>query len=200
MSRKTKKSKKLRPEYPEWNPANWIPWHRPKQFVMTIGACAVYGGSIFDLGDLADVALVVDLSGVDNGCVPSVTGNKGALNLCPDLLVGLPPILFVDWVDGGVPTLQVTWWLKLLDVIERQPKGSAVCVCCVGGSGRTGTALTILAALAGLIDDNEDPVEWLRHRYHGGAVETVFQISYIEKITGRMVMTDAVPGTRRGVR
>ncbi len=167
------------------------PLHHPIEFVMTIGDTHIYGGSIYELSTLADVSLVVDLSRTNHNIDSAVTGNAKAADLCPGLFLSQPPTLRINWEDCSTPPLSELWWGNLLQVIQALPSVSRVAVCCVGGSGRTGTALTILAGLAGLIEPEEDPVLWLRKRYHDGAVETGSQMNYIEEITG--LMTDAKP-------
>lgn len=54
-------------------------------------------------------------------------------------------------------------------------RGQSVEVGCLGGHGRTGTALACLAVLAGL---GEDPVRWIRARYCQHAVETDEQANF----------------------
>ena len=67
-------------------------------------------------------------------------------------------------------------------------------VCCVGGTGRTGTVLAILAGLTSQLGFNEDvqavntdPVDWMRQHYYDDAVESEEQIWYVEDITGLLI-------------
>jgi len=55
-----------------------------------------------------------------------------------------------------------------------------VLVHCMGGHGRTGTALAILLGLSGAM--KKDPVAWLRKHYCEEAVETKKQIEYIQSL------------------
>jgi protein-tyrosine phosphatase len=55
-------------------------------------------------------------------------------------------------------------------VLARARSGEAVEIGCLGGHGRTGTALACLAVLAGTPPD--DAVAWVRATYCEKAVET----------------------------
>lgn len=83
----------------------------------------------------------------------------------------------LDWPDFGVPdhpTVAVTALRLLLD---RARTGEHVEVGCVGGHGRTGTALACLAVLAG--HPCADAVAWVRANYCSKAVETTDQETFI---------------------
>ncbi len=93
----------------------------------------------------------------------------------------------LDWPDFGVPTdlIQVTATLRSL--LERAGQGQAVEIGCIGGHGRTGTALACLAILSGL--PGEEAVAWIRDQYCSEAVETVeqadFVIAFAERVRTR---------------
>lgn len=100
-------------------------------------------------------------------------------------------IISVDWSDYSVPKLSKSFWTNLIIGLERistEEGGDLdVIVCCVGGHGRTGTALSILSSLCNAVPLESCPVEWLRLNYCESAVESQSQIGYIEKITGLKV-------------
>lgn len=94
-------------------------------------------------------------------------------------------IIRIDWPDGGTPSLTDKNWRSLVEDLKQRKARSGketfhVLVCCVGGHGRTGTALSILAALTGIAP--EDPVIFIRREYCRRAVETRSQCRYIKKI------------------
>jgi hypothetical protein len=94
-------------------------------------------------------------------------------------------IIRINWPDGGVPVLTEKDWRslikKLRNVRSRSNKETLhILVCCVGGHGRTGTALAILAALTGIAP--ADPVIFVRAEYCRKAVETKAQCRYIREI------------------
>lgn len=189
MKKKHKKTAvKLNPPFV----ANTIVPKQPKK-VMEIGGVNVYGSSAFLVSRIPDLALRIDLSGLTSGDTQLVSGNTAARKLLPaSLFAQSVPSLFIDWTDGSAHTLDVLWWETLVEAIETRPAGSSVAVCCVGGTGRTGTVLAILAGLSGQPDDEVagDPVAWVRQRYYDDAVETEEQLWYVEDITGRLTYVD----------
>lgn len=94
-------------------------------------------------------------------------------------------IIKINWMDGEATDMTERDWLNLLDSLEKTRLHLGkdildILVCCVGGHGRTGTALSILAALTGA--EAENPVRFIREAYCRKAVETTSQCSYIKKI------------------
>tara|TARA_Y100000310_G_scaffold182236_1_gene182304 strand:- start:10455 stop:11030 length:576 start_codon:yes stop_codon:yes gene_type:complete len=108
-------------------------------------------------------------------------------NLSPQFYTNILPMQkinnpFVDipWRDYGVPNVGITFWHKLVSTMRslQQP----VLIACVGGHGRTGTALSILCAMMSV--DRQNPVKYIRDNYCDEAVESQSQINYIKYITG----------------
>jgi protein-tyrosine phosphatase len=101
-------------------------------------------------------------------------------------------VVRLDWPDMGVPCVDLAFWQMLLEDIKDLAKDQNVdlLIMCQGGHGRTGTALSIVGCLLGLIPENECPVEWIRKHYCEEAVETGRQMSYIEEVTGRKVTAE----------
>lgn len=87
--------------------------------------------------------------------------------------------VLIHWRDGDVIELKKNFWELLIEEIRLQKRD--VYVGCVGGHGRTGTVLSILAGLLGV---SKDPVKFIRKNYCEKAVETVVQLEYIKEITG----------------
>jgi hypothetical protein len=94
-----------------------------------------------------------------------------------------PVIIRLDWPDMSVPCLSSADWKWLTGRIRalRRP----LHVSCAMGHGRTGTCLAILAHFWGQLPRGADPVQWVRDNYCADAVESISQIGYIERITGR---------------
>ena len=165
--------------------------YEPKQpkKVMEINGVSVYGSSAFLVGRIPNLSLRIDLSGLDLGNTQLVGGNTAAPPQLPKgLFAQKVPSLSIDWADGTAHTLDVTWWETLIEAIKALPLGSSVAVCCVGGTGRTGTVLAVLAALSGQLGpDDSDPVQWLRDHYYDEAVESEEQMWYVEDITGLLI-------------
>lgn len=101
---------------------------------------------------------------------------------------GLQKTIRIQWPDGGVPDLEGKDWRNLLGMLCQQKQSGRrgdlnVLVCCLGGHGRTGTALAIFAALAGV--EPEAPVVFVRRQYCPKAVETKAQCAYIRAVRKR---------------
>lgn len=83
----------------------------------------------------------------------------------------------VAWPDFGIPDRgELTASLQRL--LVRARRGEDVEIGCLGGHGRTGTALACLAVLTGVPSDHA--VEWVRANYCPGAVETDDQRTFVE--------------------
>lgn len=83
----------------------------------------------------------------------------------------------LDWPDFGVPDDPVGLARVLLSVLDRARRGQRVEIGCLGGHGRTGTALACLAVLAG--HPASDAVAWVRDHYCPKAVETDEQAAFV---------------------
>ena len=88
------------------------------------------------------------------------------------------PHAHADWPDFGVPEDVGALRASLLQLLDRARAGDAVEIGCLGGHGRTGTALACLAVLTGTPADGA--VAWVRERYCGDAVETDGQRAFVE--------------------
>lgn len=87
----------------------------------------------------------------------------------------------LDWPDMGLVDLPVQFWQELIKLFEK--KKSKVLMFCIGGHGRTGTAMAVLLVL-GLGYTPEKAVEWVRTNYCKQAIETWKQINYVYSMVG----------------
>jgi protein-tyrosine phosphatase len=83
---------------------------------------------------------------------------------------------WVEWADYGLPSDPLALREALVDAWERAER-ERVEVGCMGGRGRTGTALACIAVLDGVPADQA--VEYVRRHYHPDAVETVEQRQFV---------------------
>lgn len=83
----------------------------------------------------------------------------------------------IDWPDFGVPADTGAALEALKTILERARSGQNVEVGCLGGHGRTGTALACLAVLTGY--PALDAIAWVRSSYCSKAVETPEQEAFI---------------------
>ena len=86
---------------------------------------------------------------------------------------------WISWPDFGLPDSSSDAVAVLRDAFERSAS-TRVEIVCDGGTGRTGTALAILARLAGVPGD--DAVEWVRASYRAKAVETPQQRRFVADV------------------
>lgn len=84
------------------------------------------------------------------------------------------------WPDFGVPTDKALVVGALRSLLARARAGERVELGCVGGHGRTGTAMAIAAVLSGLPADQA--VAWVRADYCTKAVETPEQESFVGRL------------------
>lgn len=82
----------------------------------------------------------------------------------------------VNWPDFGLPRDRLAFTDGLAALLSRARQGELVELGCLGGHGRTGTALACLAVIAGL---DSDPVQWVRSAYCERAVETDEQAEFV---------------------
>lgn len=85
---------------------------------------------------------------------------------------------FIDWRDFGLPTLPWTEIDKaVLDAMARSERGEKVELGCIGGHGRTGTFLALVAVRAGI--QGKAAVKWVKDNYCKEAVESKEQEWYV---------------------
>lgn len=162
--------------------------HKGAHFIGLAGAnCEVWAGAANE-GYGTDWALVISLSdSAMNDPVVKVTPDAEAL------LGGFFKTSYrrasvqFDWPDATAPwSVTAHDWINLAKGLSQMT--GKVYIHCLGGHGRTGTALAILAHYLGwLPTDDSDPVAWLRLHYCREVVETEGQINYVERMTGRKV-------------
>jgi hypothetical protein len=85
----------------------------------------------------------------------------------------------IDWPDFGVPAQIAPLSVALLSLLERAHGGERVELGCLGGHGRTGTALACLVVLTG--QPQGDAVGWVRATYCADAIESDEQEAFVAK-------------------
>lgn len=176
-------------------PAIYTSYGETPTHVMDLGDVEIWAGSGQEmLEELHLFDLVFDLRGFSTGMGEAIVRpDEAAKKVLPsDLYIDVtPPVIRLSWPDGGVLSVSRRWWERLYDWLTEEYAGGEekrIGVFCVGGHGRTGTFLSILAGLGGLGDEATNcPVQWVRENYSEKAVETWSQIEYIEGITKMVV-------------
>src|SRR5438270_4204139 len=83
----------------------------------------------------------------------------------------------VSWPDFGLPSDADAFRAALRQLLSRARGGQTVELGCLGGHGRTGTALACLATLSG--QSSSEAVSWVRANYCDEAVETSDQEEFV---------------------
>jgi protein-tyrosine phosphatase len=90
------------------------------------------------------------------------------------------PYRRIAWPDFWIPRDRADALDALREALRRAHDGELVEVACLGGRGRTGTALAALAVLDGLPAD--EAVGWVRREYDRRAVETPWQALWVRRV------------------
>lgn len=91
-----------------------------------------------------------------------------------------PPEIVLDWPDMGVVSLPRRFWEQLVEHLTNTRR--KMLVFCVGGHGRTGTAIASLMVSCGW--NSSDAISWIRENYCARAIETKEQEEYVRWIGG----------------
>ncbi|KKL20897.1 hypothetical protein LCGC14_2450880 [marine sediment metagenome] len=159
--------------------------------VFKAGKAHIWAGSQTELLERFGWRLVISAVGYRKFADAPLTATKSARELLPKALFDWapPPCIGIEWPDCGIPAISPEWWDELASAI-RGLKGN-IGLCCMGGHGRTGTMLAILAAKLGKVKKGDCPVAWVRGVYCKKAVESNSQLDYIERVTGMKVPSEA---------
>lgn len=90
------------------------------------------------------------------------------------------PHVHVDWPDSVTPAHPKDATIPLESLLRRARESQRVEVGCLGGHGRTGTALGCLVVLTGV--SPTEAVTWVRTNYCPLAIETDEQVAFIEQL------------------
>ncbi len=161
--------------------------HNGPKLVFTKAGLSVYGASESEAqANVWEFDLVISMTRISTGI--NVDKCKLQSASFKRLVQKAPEVLSLDWPDMGVPSLGKAFWVELARILtkkglDRARSGNSykVMVHCMGGHGRTGTALAILMGL--LTDREGDLVDIIQTEYCNHSVETERQIRYVELVT-----------------
>lgn len=91
------------------------------------------------------------------------------------------PHLHLDWPDMELPADPDALLAALADLRSAGAAGAVVEIGCLGGHGRTGTAIAALAVMAGV--EPHEAVRWVRVNYCVQAVETEEQMAFVRGLS-----------------
>ncbi len=105
---------------------------------------------------------------------------------CSDKVsIGQAPIIIeIDWPDYNIPNnLGREWWLAFVEDVKSKGVKS-ISTQCMGGHGRTGVQLCILAHMLGATSQSDaySLIKWVRERFCEHAVEAKCQQEYIAEM------------------
>jgi hypothetical protein len=156
-----------------------------KPFYTLPGGKILYGarGSNLAHANLEHLDLIIDCAGV---VAESGRFVKSAPARYRGLKAGLlPDVIRLDWPDMSAPVhVGIRWWMRLLELLPAH-----TCVCCVGGHGRTGTALASLLVASGM--DAETAIRTVREQHCRRAIETQGQEAYVKALGKAKAAIDA---------
>lgn len=130
---------------------------------------------------------VVDVQGVNVHGTSSygVSSRRTKVDECPDFGLYLDSIWkpwwrneMVEWADYGLPRHLGIAMEQISDAYDRAISGEKVEVSCIGGHGRTGTALAVMCVLGGM--GHKEAVSHIRKTYCVKAIETEDQEWYVQ--------------------
>ncbi len=90
----------------------------------------------------------------------------------------------VEWPDFGVPSDSIALRVRCEEILRRARSGERVEIGCVGGHGRTGTLLALLAIMTGT--PVSEAVAWVRDGYCSSAIETAEQECFVASWSGNL--------------
>lgn len=133
----------------------------------------LYGAQAYHIKETAHLELIVDCAGLLKPR-PKFVAKATAPRFRSLDTSTYPDVVTLAWPDMTAPThVGYRFWERLRDLL---PQDTAVC--CMGGHGRTGTALAAL-----LVADGEDPevaIKRVRKEHCPRAIETIQQEQYIK--------------------
>lgn len=156
--------------------------------VMTLGSCEVWAGRERDVLPVAGrFDVVISLLGKLRRTALPFSLSRGSRRVFANLAAYQQRrnnFILIDWPDMSTPELDRLFWEALAADLMKV-NGKAV-IFCMGGHGRTGTALTALAHVSQHVSalNAPDLVQWVRHHYCVSAVETASQIRYLKEEIG----------------
>ncbi|GAA3214491.1 protein phosphatase [Streptomyces sp. XM83C] len=92
--------------------------------------------------------------------------------------------LWIPWRDFWLPA-EPRHAMRTLRIAYDRALDERVEICCGGGVGRTGTALSALCVFEGMAP--EEAVRWVRRTYHSRAVEVPWQRRFVRQVSAARV-------------
>lgn len=91
----------------------------------------------------------------------------------------IPEILRLDWADMKEPPVTLEFWRELWNLV---PQDGHTLFCCVGGHGRTGTALAAMMIADNPAMSADEAIKTVRKLHCQNAIESLAQEDYLKSI------------------
>lgn len=136
--------------------------------------------------------VILDLADAQPREIAFVKGSTEEAKKLNALLPPLPTIIRFDWPDATAPhRVPLRFWEQLPTLF---PANTRIVIACIGGHGRTGTALAALC-IAHLGYTADEAMAYVREAHCPRAIETLSQEKYLLKLeTTREANTTEVSG------
>lgn len=151
--------------------------------IMTIGSCTLYAGNERQVMPMAgQFEVIISLLGSVRAKQTHFHLSRGSRRVFANLAAYQQKrnnVICIDWPDMQAPDLDREFWIAMVQDLK-QVQGKAV-LYCMGGHGRTGTALCAIAQIAEYAPaiESGDVIQWVRQNYCCEAVETDSQVRYL---------------------
>jgi len=126
---------------------------------------------------LTHIDLIIDLAGHVQAPKPFVMSTSSRARKYAGLnRFASPDLIRLDWPDMTAPVhIPVSFWLRLWAMLPEH-----TVVACMGGHGRTGTALAALLVADGR--EGQEAIDMVRTKHCARAIETSKQEAYIKQL------------------
>ena len=191
MPRKRKKDKPMSHNHKQSTFATTATWgevcrHVPTH-VVTVDGVKIYGASKHSITAKNLPLNVIMLALCDFRVTKAIDAPEEFSSLLAAELP-CPPVIRLDWNDGGTPPVQDTFWPLLHAALKQQKKD--LLVFCLGGHGRTGTAISSYIIANGP-EIATRSVGIVRKVYCNQCVETQSQVEYLYLLASKNGMDDS---------
>ena len=158
--------------------------HAGTKMLFKVGKADIYAGARWDTRDTCrGAALLIDLTGYTSQ--PAIEVPAGYESLVAFAHSESVPTMNIDWPDHGLPPVRFEFWNELVRLL---PAGK-VLVRCIGGHGRTGTALGALL-IAGQGMTTREAIATVRRDHCEDAIETASQRNYLRQLAVHLGIKD----------
>jgi hypothetical protein len=155
--------------------------HTAQQPALTVhgGRRKLYGaqGGKLKAEGLTHIDLIIDLAGLVSLPKPFVMSTSARARKYASLNhYASPDLIRLDWPDMTAPVhVPISFWLRLWAMLPEH-----TVVACMGGHGRTGTALAALLVADGR--EGQEAIDMVRTKHCPRAIETARQEAYIKQL------------------